>query len=142
MAVTDWFSTALRKLIFPARSSAATPKALVIDIVVSSACACSTPPRTASLFASVTWARRSAPCLPIAAASAASPIVFSTATPYLVNSFPSCLICLTISSVSPTVVLKSPYTRLSLITCFSMSIKTLAAVVPRYANGIVKPTIS
>ena len=35
---TVWFSTALRKSIFFARSSAAMPKELVNDIVVSSAC--------------------------------------------------------------------------------------------------------
>ena len=35
--VTDWFSTAFKKSIFPARSSAATPNALVTEIVASKA---------------------------------------------------------------------------------------------------------
>ena len=39
---TVWFSTALRKLIFCASSSDARPNAFVNDIVVSSACCCST----------------------------------------------------------------------------------------------------
>ena len=34
---TDWFSTAFKKSIFPARSSAATPNALVTEIVASKA---------------------------------------------------------------------------------------------------------
>ena len=36
--VTVWFSTALRKFVFSARSSVATPKADCIEIVASSAC--------------------------------------------------------------------------------------------------------
>ena len=87
---TVWFSTALRKLILLAKSSAATPKAFVTDIVVSSACSCSTPPRTARRVACATWAVRSAPVLPIAAALAAISIVSVTATPYFVNSLASC----------------------------------------------------
>ena len=54
IATTVWFSTALRKSIFFAKSSAATPNAFVIDIVVSSASCCSTPPRTARRVASTT----------------------------------------------------------------------------------------
>ena len=61
------------------------PNAFVKEIVVSRACSCSTPPRTASLVASDTCAVRSAPVLPIAAADAAISIVLLTATPYLVN---------------------------------------------------------
>ena len=61
---TVWFSTALRKSIFDARSSAAKPKAFVREIVVSRACSCSTEPRTASLVAFATWAVSSAPTLP------------------------------------------------------------------------------
>ena len=86
---TVWFSTALRKSILFAKSSVATPNALVTEIVVSSACSCSTPPSTASLVASETCASKSAPILPIAAALAAISIVFSTATPYFVYSFAS-----------------------------------------------------
>ena len=52
--VTVWFSTALRKLIFFAKSVVAVPKALVMDIVVFRASCCSTWPRTASRFASLT----------------------------------------------------------------------------------------
>ena len=89
MEVTVWFSTAFKKLIFFASSSVAVPNALVSEMVVANACSFSTLPKTASLVASATWARRSAPILPIAAASAASSIVFSTATPYLVYSFAS-----------------------------------------------------
>ena len=100
IAVTVWFSTALRKLIFPVNSSAAKPKAFVKDIVVVNACSCSTPPRTASFVASLTCARSSAPILPLAAAVAAISIVFSTATPYLVNSFASNCISASILSVS------------------------------------------
>ena len=51
---TVWFSTALRKLIFLARSSADNPNAFVSDIVVSKAFCWSTPPRTASFVALVT----------------------------------------------------------------------------------------
>ena len=105
---TVWFSTALRKSIFFAKSSAATPNAFVTEIVVSNACSCSTPPRTASLVASVTCAVSSAPILPIAAAFAAISMVFSTATPYLVYSFARVCICLTIASVSSCVVNISP----------------------------------
>ena len=83
---TVWFSTALRKSIFFAKSSAAIPKAFVTDIVVSNACSCSTPPRTARRVACATWAVRSAPVLPMAAALAAISIVLLTATPYFVNS--------------------------------------------------------
>ena len=84
---TVWFSTALRKSIFSFSLSASSPKAFVKDIVVSNACSCSTPPRTASLVACATCAIKSAPIFPVAAASAAICIVFSTATPYLVNCF-------------------------------------------------------
>ena len=106
--VTDWFSTALRKSIFLARSSVAIPKAFVTDIVVSSACACSTLPRTASLVAFVTWLIRSAPIAPVAAASAARPRVLSTDIPHLVNSKESSFKESVIFLVSSTVVEKSP----------------------------------
>ena len=49
--VTVWFSTALRKSIFPASSSVDEPKAFVSDMVVSSAWFWSTLPSTASLLA-------------------------------------------------------------------------------------------
>ena len=81
-----WFSTELRKSIFFARSSAAIPNALVKEIVVSSACSCSTLPKTASLVACATCAVSAAPVCPIAAADAAISIVLLTATPYFVNS--------------------------------------------------------
>ena len=105
---TVWFSTALRKSIFLVKSSAATPKAFVIDIVVSNAFSCSTAPRTASLVASATCAVRSAPVLPIAAASAAIFITSTTATPYLVNSFASKPISFNALSASSVVVKISP----------------------------------
>ena len=142
MEVTVWFSTAFRKLIFFARSSVAVPNALVRDIVVASACSFSTLPSTASLVASATCAKRSAPCLPIAAASAARPMVFSTATPYLVYSAASAWMSLTMRSVSSLVVKSSPYTRLKRRACSSIFMNVLLAAVPRYAKGIVKPTIS
>ena len=85
--VTVWFSTALRKLISPRRSFVAVPKALVNEIVVSRALLCSTLPKTDKRVASATCARRSAPCLPVAAAVAAISMVSLIATPYLVNSF-------------------------------------------------------
>ena len=139
---TVWFSTALRKSIFPANWSAATPNAFVTEIVVSNACACSTPPSTASLVASEICAVRSAPILPIAAASAAIFIVSSTATPYFVYSFASNLICLTIASVSSCVVNISPYTRLNLIACSSSFMNVFEAWTPSIASGTVKPTIN
>ena len=83
---TVWFSTAFRKSICPAKSSAAIPKAFVKEIVVSRACCCSTPPSTASLVASLTCASKSAPTLPMAAASAAIFIVSTAVSPNLVNS--------------------------------------------------------
>ena len=52
--VIVWFSTAFKKSILFARSSVATPKASVIDIVVLKASPSSTLPRTPSLVASVT----------------------------------------------------------------------------------------
>ena len=52
--VTVSFSTAFKKSIFFARSSAATPKALVTEIVADKASCCSTSPSTASLVASRT----------------------------------------------------------------------------------------
>ena len=140
--VTVWFSTALRKLIFPARSSEATPNAFVTEIVVSSACCCSTLPSTASFAALDTWASRSAPILPIAAASAARVMVSETATPYFVNSFASSLICPSILSVSPADVKVSPYTRLNLIDAFSTSMNALVATVANIVSGTVKPTIN
>ena len=82
---TVWFSTALRKLILFLRSSAETPNAFVNEIVVSNAFPCSTLPRTESFVACATCAVRSAPILPIAAASAAIFMVSSTLTPYFVK---------------------------------------------------------
>ena len=108
MLTTVWFSTAFKKSVFLARSSVATPKALVRDIVVFRASCCSTPPKTARRVASATCAVRSAPILPIAAASAASSIVFSTATPYLVNSFAKSFMLCRAASVSAVVVNISP----------------------------------
>ena len=139
---TVWFSTALRKLIFFAKSSAAVPNAFVIDMVVSRACPCSTPPRTASLVACATCAVRSAPVLPIAAASAAIFIVSTTATPYLVNSSARFLTSSRALFVCSVVVNMSPYTRLNLIACASRSINVLPARVPRYARGMLNPTIN
>ena len=103
-----WFSTELRKSIFFPRSSAAMPNALVKEIVVCSACSCSTLPRTASLVACATCAVSSAPVLPIAAADAASSIVLLTATPYFVNSFASNSISFKALFVSSLVVNISP----------------------------------
>ena len=105
---TVWFSTAFKKLILPARSSAAIPKALVTEIVVSKALSCSTFPRIANLVASATCAVSSAPTLPIAAASAAIFIVSTTATPYLVKDSASSLTSASALFVSSLVVNISP----------------------------------
>ena len=108
MLTTVWFSTALRKLIFLVRSSADVPNASCNAIVVDKASDCSTDPRTARRVASVTCAIRSAPILPLAAASAASFIVSTTATPYFVNSSASSLIFSRAAFVSSVVVNISP----------------------------------
>ena len=108
MARMVWFSAAFRNAILPAKSSAAIPKALVSEMVVSRASSCSRPPRTASLVACVTCSVRSVPTLPIWATLAARPTVFSTAIPYLVNSSASSLMFANAFSVSASVVNMSP----------------------------------
>ena len=105
---TVWFSTALRKLIFCASCSEETPKAFCKEIVVSSACCCSTCPRTESLVAWITCASRALPCIPIAAAVAAISIVSFIAIPYFVNSLPSLWISATALFVASPEVVMSP----------------------------------